>query len=154
MVGIRHKHQAWVVRGNMCRFGMVTDKAGVSGLSCEPIEFMTNSICVADQLDRRCLNTMTGQRDNDHVQLDGCRPRQAQKYPPELCSAICLGILDQLHLNNNELCMFERLDPAASIANSDNIGRLPRKIHKLEAAQAVPGEEDVLEDLEAYNMET
>ena len=111
VVNAMHKHQAWVVRSNMCRFGMVTDKGGVAGLSYKPTDFMTNSFCVADQLDRRSLNMINGQRDHEHVQLESGRPRQAQQYRPELCRAICRGIRDQLHLDKHGLCMVERLDP-------------------------------------------
>ena len=79
-----HSH-AW---DDMCRFGMTTERAGHSGLSLKPTDFMTNSVCVADQLDRRCLNMGNIKRDHDHVQLDDGRPKHAQQYPPELCRAI------------------------------------------------------------------
>ena len=114
---------------------------------------MTNSICVADQLDRRCFNMINGQRDHEHVQLESGRPRQAQQYPPELCRAICRGIRDQLHLNKHGLCMVERFDPGTNGVNSENIGKVLGEIHKLERAEAVPGEEETFEELDADYME-
>ena len=114
---IMGRSHAWVVRTNMCRCGMTTERAGHLGLSLKPTDFMTNSVCVADQLDRRCLNMGNIKRDHDHVQLDGGRPKQAQQYPPELCRAICRGVRDQLELDKNGLCIVERLDPDAAHAN-------------------------------------
>ena len=85
---------AWIVRTNMCRFGTTTKKAGHAGLSYKPTDIMTNSVCVADQLDRRCLNMINGMTDHDHEQLEGERPKQAPQYPLELCRAIFRGARD------------------------------------------------------------
>ncbi len=70
---------------------------------------MTNSICVAHQLDRRCLNLLGDKRDHDHLQLESGRPRQAEVYPEELRRAICRGIRDQIDLDRNGLYQFEEL---------------------------------------------
>ena len=57
--------------------------------------FLTNSPCVAKQLERRCPNR-PGVKKHDHVRLENGRARKAQEYPDGLCKAICRGIKEQL----------------------------------------------------------
>ena len=85
---------AWVVRAHMCRFGMRTETAENGGLSFKPTDFMTNSIYVADQLDKQCLNIAGGKTYHEHLRLESGRPKQAQFYPEELGRAICRGLRD------------------------------------------------------------
>ena len=80
------------VQAHMCRFGMeshVDKVSGEKGPVMKPIGFLTNSWCVADELNRQC------KRDHKHVQLVGGRAAQASIYPRLLCEAICSGVSQQ-----------------------------------------------------------
>ena len=56
---------------------------------------MTNSLCIAMQFLRRCPNR-GGYNIRKHVLLQDGRTKAAQVYPPELCKAICKGLIKQI----------------------------------------------------------
>lgn len=76
------------VVGDQCRYGLVARGANGYGPARKSTGFMTNSPCVALQLQRRCPNR-GGYKVHTHVQLQGGKTKAAQRYPPELCKAIC-----------------------------------------------------------------
>ena len=88
IVDVQRRTRSQIVVGDMCRFGMTTTSGGKTGLAMKPTKFMTNSMMVAKRLGKRCLNRVLGMKDHEHVQLEGSRTKQAQKYPNELCRAI------------------------------------------------------------------
>ena len=53
-------------------------------------KFMTNSVCLADELRRKC------DRSHLHQHLVGGRAEAAAKYPRELCRAICNGLMEEM----------------------------------------------------------
>ena len=82
---------ALFVDSNMCAFDMMAeDKQGV-GYVFKPIRFMTNSRCLARELNGYRCN---GKHRHVHL-LDG-RAAKAAVYPDSLCKAICVGIRKQV----------------------------------------------------------
>lgn len=83
------------VVGDQCCYGLkAKDDAGV-GPAREATGFMTNSPCIALQLKGRCPNR-SGYYMHRHVQLQGGKAKAAQVYPPELCKAVCRGLIKQV----------------------------------------------------------
>ena len=75
---------------DQCQYGLVSvDKEG-PGPARKTTRFLTNSPRVAEELGRRCPG------DHRHVQLINGRAAAAQRYPAELCEAICRGAAAQL----------------------------------------------------------
>jgi hypothetical protein len=79
-----------LAQGGMRRYGVVSGhefgKAPVKKLT----GWMTNSLCIADALDKRCLGT------HRHVQLTGGRAKACQVYPVKLSLQILRGFRKQL----------------------------------------------------------
>ena len=100
-----------MVMADMCRFGMVTHGPGGTGLAMKPTRFLTNSIMVAKQLERKCLNKILGIKDHEHIALEGSRTKQGQVYPAELCRAICRGIRDQKEFDKCNLVSLLEVGP-------------------------------------------
>ena len=79
-----------VTKGHMCRFGMTAcNEEGELQPVKKPTGFMTNSWCIADELNRLCLG------DHRHTQLMNGKAAAAAVYPKELCEAICRGLRKQ-----------------------------------------------------------
>ena len=80
---------------DLCMFGLRTTGATAGGVAEEafakkPTKFMTNSARVAEELTRRCRGLHAHQR-----LMGGKRAEAAAKYPPELCRAICRGLIQE-----------------------------------------------------------
>ena len=76
-------------------FGLKTIGANAGGVVQEvfakkPTKFMTNSARVAEELTKRCRGLHAHQR-----LMGGKRAEAAAKYPPELCGAICRGLMQE-----------------------------------------------------------
>ena len=76
------------VTGDQCMFGLKTrGPCGELMSAQKKTKFMTNSIGIAEELERKC--------DRGHVHqplLEG-RAAGAARYPPALCEAICRGLM-------------------------------------------------------------
>ena len=88
------------VVADQCRYGLQSKGEGGLGPARKATGLMTNSPCIALQMQRRCPNR-NGYQIHKHVQLYGGRARAAQIYPPGLCRAICKGLVDQLEADRN-----------------------------------------------------
>lgn len=96
---------------------------------------MTNSVCIAQQLGRRCPNQ--GEYIvHEHVRLESGRTRKAQIYPRELCRAICRGLQNQIkmdhtgqfllmEMNNNGATSRELMNVAKELASKYRIVEEP-----------------------------
>ena len=81
-----------MVTADQCMFGLKTEGHSKNSVmpAKKPTKFMTNSWCIAKELDRRC--------DGSHVHqalLGGSRASSAAIYPEELCKAMCRGLLKE-----------------------------------------------------------
>ena len=101
------------VISDMCRFGMkITDKDGTA-LVKKKTRYLTNSVCLASRLARRCANN-GGPGDHRHADLCDGRARLAQVYPDGRCRAIVAGVAAQLRQNDDADC-------AAHMVTSDSM---------------------------------
>ena len=85
------------VTAHMCQSGMKMQTQRGKFPVMKPIGFLTNSTCIAHELNRKCPGS------HEHATLMGGFPKSgpagsmknAQKYPPDLCRAICRGLIKQ-----------------------------------------------------------
>ena len=77
-----------VVEADQCMFGLKTWGPNKSQLMLakKPTRFMTNSRILGRELARKCDKT------HEHQPLLDGRAKDAARYPPGLCRAICRGI--------------------------------------------------------------
>ena len=77
-----------VVEADQCMFGLKTWGKNRSQLvlAKKPTKFMTNSSVIGWELSRKCDGS------DEHQPLIDGRARDAARYPPALCRAICRGI--------------------------------------------------------------
>ena len=87
--------QLYAVLGDMCQFGMTTAEPGGEKTPAKKrTRWLTNSACLAEALDRKCLG------EHEHVALLNGRGAAAQVYPPQLCRTIVAAFARQLRLDN------------------------------------------------------
>ena len=92
-----HENVVVTVVFDQCRYGLVSRGPQGIGLAMKPTRFMTNSACIAQGMNRRCHNRMTHtMNQHKHVILTDGKAKEAQKYPNELCRAICKGLVRQI----------------------------------------------------------
>ena len=84
--------------GDQCRYGLKAKAGNQEGPARKSTGFLTNSPCIAKRLSLRCPNRF-GYHKHDHVQLVDGRAKAAEKYPPQLCKAICQGLIDQMEMD-------------------------------------------------------
>ena len=84
------------VVGDQCMYGLKSD----GGLARKRTGFLTNAVCIAQQLNKRCPNT-SGYTVHQHVIFEGGRTKRAQVYPRELCKAICIGLQKQMQADKH-----------------------------------------------------
>ena len=77
-----------VVETDQCMFGLKTWGSSKAQLvwAKKPTRFMTNSRSIGHELKRKCDGT------HPHQPLVDGRAKDAARYPPALCRAICRGI--------------------------------------------------------------
>ena len=97
-----------IAQGHMNRFGMtshVDRPGGLAGPVKKPTGFMTSSLCIYDELNKRCDSSLG----REHVALIAGRAAAAQVYPEELCSAICRGLAKQKLYDSVQSCIHSRV---------------------------------------------
>ena len=93
-------HNVVKVVGDQCMYGLRARDKEVEGPARKRTGFMTNSVCIAQQLDQRCPNKVRFEI-HRHVRLENGRTKQAQIYPQELWRAICIGIQKQIQADTS-----------------------------------------------------
>ena len=83
----RLTEEDWKVHCDMCMFGM---NVNGEGLNRKPTSLLTNSKCIAEEMDRRCDHT------HEHVPTLSGLPLKAQVYPKEFCKAILKALKNQI----------------------------------------------------------
>ena len=107
---------------------------------------MTNSVCVAKRLEKRCPNR-AGHEVYHHVRLENWLTRKAQEYPPELCRAICKGIIEQLEADRRGEFFIGSIDKHQT-ASSEQLKNAQKE---LQQRYRVVEEEDEEAGMEAYD---
>ena len=79
-----------VTIADQCQFGLVTKSPeGELKPALKPTRFASNSWLLLEELTRRCPH------EHDHQPLMGGRAAAAAEYRPDLCNAICRGLVRQ-----------------------------------------------------------
>ena len=97
------------VIADQCRYGLKSRDKNGEGRARKSTGFMTNSPVIAMQLQRRCPNK-GGYNIHKHVLLQGGRTRAAKVYPPELCKAICRGLMKQIAADRDGQFLFTHME--------------------------------------------
>ena len=131
------------VNGDQCPYGLQTKDGAKVGLARKATGFMTNSICIAQKLDKRCPNP-SGNPIHQHIVLDNGRTRAAQIYPEKLCKAICEGLQEQIRKDERGQFLLMNLDNDGTTSSAELQNSAQKIKHKYPTV-----EEDNDEDLEA-----
>lgn len=103
---------------DQCMYGLTT--WGMNGKRMKAkkgTKFMTNSKCIGKELQQRC----DGQ--HQHQRLVSGRAAEAARYPPELCRAICRGLMEELRRKEDgiqSLCVVRATDKVVYSATDRN----------------------------------
>ena len=85
------------VVSHACAFGMKSRDAYGEGSVLKPTRWLTNSIHIAQSLERKCPNLGKAWEDRHrHVQLLQNRAGPCAIYPPKLCRAILTGLVNEM----------------------------------------------------------
>ena len=128
--------------GDQCRYGLKEKGADGEGPARTTTGFMTNSPCIALQLQRRCPNRK-GYTIHRHVQLDGGKAKAAQIYPPGLCKAVCQGLIEQIAVDRQGQYLLMNMD----YDDKQTSGEMKQAAKRLEEKYDIV-EEDQEEELE------
>ena len=79
---------------HQCQFGQMSKDENGIGFAKKPTTLLMNSVGVHRQMDRQC--TPGSHR---HVHLMSGRAKKAQIYPPEMCRAVCRGVVSQMEMD-------------------------------------------------------
>ena len=83
------------VTGDQCRYGLTPNDGYRENPAKTRASFMTHSQCIATKLSLHCPNTKE-RKAHDRVILTDGRAKAAQVYPPALCPAVCVGLIEQI----------------------------------------------------------
>ena len=98
MKRLMKKEKSILAKIDQCQYGLwVKDKEGWAA-SKKPTKILTNSVCIANQMKRRCPGKHAHANER-HAALFSGVSKQAQVYPPGLCDAICQGLKDQIEMD-------------------------------------------------------
>ena len=125
------------VNADQCMYGLKTHDGTREGPARKGIGFMTNSVCIADKLRKRCPNRQ-GQPIHQHIWLTNGRARAAQVYPEALCKAICQGLQEQLQLDSKGQFLLMNIESAAEESSRE----LRESARRLEQKYKTVEEED------------
>ena len=88
---IRSRAGVVTVRGDQCMMGLTTKGPnGEAARAMKPTRFMTNSECIAYQLEQKC------DKQHEHQPLTQGRAEAAAQYPVEMCERIIDGMRQQI----------------------------------------------------------
>lgn len=119
MVKLLQKHGVTRVNGDQCQYGLTTTTPkGITGPARKAIGFMTNSPCIAKQLNKQCPNRVCWWT-HEHIQFEGGRTKRAQIYPPELCKAICNGLSEQLQADRDGQFLLAKVEATTTTPSGD-----------------------------------
>ena len=118
-------------KADMCAFDkMVEDPQGRWKHILEPTRFMTNSVCVAKNINKTCPNKETPGT-HEHIIVEGGeRTKRSAIYSKQLCDQICKGIIEQRRADEEGICMIAEISARPDKeedAKPQEVGRSRRK---------------------------
>ena len=122
---ILKKSGVMYVVGDQCMYGFKITFKNQEGPARKIIGYMTNQVCIAQQLQRKCL-TRIGNVVHKHIILEEGRTKQAQVHSRELCQAICVGLQKQIRAD--EAGQFLLTEAEAMGVTSDDLMKVAREL--------------------------
>ncbi len=101
-----------VTTADQCMYGLKTwtvDKSIKDVPARKSTRFMTNSECIAEQLQTRC------DRSHTHQPLENGRAKEAATYPRALCEAIVQGLIDEKKQRVMNVRCLLRVEPTTAV---------------------------------------
>ena len=95
MKKLMSRHGVQRVVGDQCQYGLKSRDELGEAPARKIIGFLTNAVCIARRLSKRC-ESKPGYQVHRHVVLTNGRPKAAQVYPDKLCKETCRGIQEQM----------------------------------------------------------
>ena len=92
------------VRADQCAYGLTATVNGESRPAMKPTGFLTNSWCVARELNKRCPGN------HKHFSFMEGRAKDAEQHPRKLCQAICRGVSAQKIYDKQGTCCSKGLN--------------------------------------------
>ena len=149
---MQQKTGVFLVTADQCMYGLVTwGKDGTTLVPAKkPTKFLTNSIEIGEELQRRCKG------EHVHQELIDGRAQWAARYPPGLCRAICRGLMRELSNDLQQLkCLLSvrAVDTVGEMQTGDGEGRVRGVQHEEDDQPMVEAWDDVTgERLEAKEV--
>ena len=83
---------------DQCQYGFMTKiKEGIELPAMKPTRFVSNGCCILEELSRRCPKLHV------HEPLMGGKAAAAAQHPPDLCRAMCRGLVRQRQYEKDQL---------------------------------------------------
>ena len=142
IVKVSQRHGVLRVVGDQCRYELTSNDGQRIGPARKRAGFMTNSVCLAKELEKRCPNR-NGEEVHCHVRLENGRTSKAHEYPMGLCKAICRGIMEQVEADRRGELLIANIDQG-NMASSQQLREAQTELQKQQKI--------VEEDGEALNM--
>ena len=99
-------------------YGLKSSNGVREGPAQKATGFLTNSVCIAEKLKRRCPNRK-GEIVHEHIVLEGGRTRAAQVYPRGLCEAISKGLQEQIQMDEKGQFLLMNLNSTSSASSKE-----------------------------------
>ena len=112
---VRRMSGVSTVRCDQCTMGLITTPSREGGptRAMKLTGFMTNSECVAEELNLQCDGS------HEHQPLTQGRAKKAAEYPEELCEAIVRGVIEQRNKDQEDVCEVINLIMESTLDNGE-----------------------------------
>ena len=146
MKKLMSRNGAQRVVGDQCQFGLKSRDALGEAPARKRTGFLTNAVCIAKSLERRCPNK-PGYQIHRRVVLCSWRPKAAQIYPDKHCKEICLGIQEQIQRDRCGQYLLANIQLENGTTSKD----LMEEANRMKRKYKIIEEEDGEEYLEAWD---
>ena len=103
--------------------------------------FMTNFVCIAQKLSKKCPNRQ-GHQIHSHVRLESGRTRVARVYAMGLCKAICEGLQEQIAMAEKGQFLIMNVNDTKS-ATSNGLRQSAEKLNEKFKTVGEGGDEEL-----------
>ena len=137
------------VVADQCMYGLTTTDGKTTKLARKRIGFMTNSPCIATQLNAKCPNSREW-KIHEHMTLIDGRPRMAQVYPPKFCQAICEGLKQQIKADRNGQFLLATMKQGEGMHNEAS--EMKKKLKTVEEEEDGPHMQEAWDDVSGAEL--
>ena len=146
MKKLMSRHGVQRVVGDQCQYGLKSRDAMGEAPARKRTGFLTNAVCIARRLSKRCGNK-PGYQVHRHVVLTDGRPKAAQVYPDKFCKEICLGIQEQMQKDKMGQYLLANVQMEPNTTSKE----LMKEAKRIKERYQIVEEEDENEYFEAWD---